>query len=1172
MNFLTRYKNLNTAQKQAVDTIDGPVMVIAGPGTGKTELLSMRVANILQKTDTPAESILCLTFTESGQQAMRQRLVEIIGKDAYKVAIHTFHSFGSDVIGQNREYFYRGALFEAADELKQYEILRGIFETLPPSNPLSSSMNGEYTHLPDAQKVISELKRASALTSDELLAVIAQSEAFLEAAEHILQPVFSAPRITKAIFNSLPQAVHELHAEAQEATPLYEVPPLAGVISDSLANVLAEAEASNGSTKPITTWKNAWLEKNEAGELVFKNRKRLAKLKALAYVYYEYLNQMEKQGLYDYDDMIMQVVHAVEVHPDLRFNLQEKYLYVMVDEFQDTNLAQLRILHALTDNPANEGAPNILVVGDDDQAIYGFQGADVSTILNFRKHYPNYTPIILTDNYRSLAPIIEASRAVIRNGEDRLETRFPELSKKLTAQRQTAPTSTAAPTGPAAQAALATPGPAVSLWEAPSATTERHEIVQSIANRIKNGTPPQSIAVLARRHSDIQSLLPYFTKEGIAVQYEKEESVLETAPVQLLETLARVVVALSEGRHDEVNTALPALLAHPAWNIPPEALWRLSLDAYTARQSWMEIMATTPQFTTIHRWLTLQAQAVPTTALEPLLDQLIGSTDTPRGHAAEAPGATNAPDTPDAADAPEQPGVSPFFSYFFSSEALHNDPECYISYLGALRAIRAKLREYHPNQALTLSDFLEFIDLHRRLGIGIMNQRATGAAHTAAVHLLTAHKAKGLEFDTVYVFNSVDSVWGHSARTPSRSIGYPENLPLAPAGNVADERLRLFYVAMTRARDTLVITYSTTSDAGKKTLAANLLFALTEPSGTPAPAPTPADTPAASPLATLRRIETPSLALEQESAQIDWYTPLIHAHNPQTPHTPAGSHGTGGLYDLLAPQLEAFKLSATALNNFLDVTRGGPQLFLLNNLLHFPKAKAPAASYGTAVHYTLQQAHTHLTATGEHKPLEDSLHDFEQALARERLSAQDHQFYLQKGSTDVPIFLTSGVLPMTPSQKAEVSFRWQDVRLGEARLTGSLDLLDADQSKHTITVTDYKTGRPATSWNRGDDHTKLKLHHYRQQLLFYKLLVEHATIYSGFSVTQGQLAFIEPTKGGESIVLPLDITASEDLTRTERLVRAVWTHIMALDFPDTSSYSADLAGVLAFEETLLGEV
>ena len=138
MAFSTRYKTLNKRQKQAVDTIDGPVMVVAGPGTGKTELLGMRVAMILKQTDTLPENILCLTFTDSGAAAMRERLVSIIGPAGYKVAIHTFHSFGSEIISHNREYFYRGAEFRPADELSTYEIIRTIFDELDYKNPLAS--------------------------------------------------------------------------------------------------------------------------------------------------------------------------------------------------------------------------------------------------------------------------------------------------------------------------------------------------------------------------------------------------------------------------------------------------------------------------------------------------------------------------------------------------------------------------------------------------------------------------------------------------------------------------------------------------------------------------------------------------------------------------------------------------------------------------------------------------------------------------------------------------------------------------------------------------------------------------------------------------------------------------------------------------------------------------
>src|SRR3982750_2512302 len=121
-------------------------MVVAGPGTGKTELLSMRAANILRRTDTLPENILCLTFTESGATAMRQRLAQIIGPQAYKIAIHPFHSFGSEIINRYGEYFYHGAQFRPASDLNAYEVLRLIFDTLDFSDPLSGKMNDEYTH------------------------------------------------------------------------------------------------------------------------------------------------------------------------------------------------------------------------------------------------------------------------------------------------------------------------------------------------------------------------------------------------------------------------------------------------------------------------------------------------------------------------------------------------------------------------------------------------------------------------------------------------------------------------------------------------------------------------------------------------------------------------------------------------------------------------------------------------------------------------------------------------------------------------------------------------------------------------------------------------------------------------------------------------------------------
>ena len=117
---------LNPEQQKAVDAIDGPVLVIAGPGTGKTQLLSMRVAKILESTDTAPQNILCLTFTNKAAQNMRERLFKLIGPTAYKVSVHTFHSFSADIMNKNPDHFWNGASLSVVPDAVQLEIIKYI--------------------------------------------------------------------------------------------------------------------------------------------------------------------------------------------------------------------------------------------------------------------------------------------------------------------------------------------------------------------------------------------------------------------------------------------------------------------------------------------------------------------------------------------------------------------------------------------------------------------------------------------------------------------------------------------------------------------------------------------------------------------------------------------------------------------------------------------------------------------------------------------------------------------------------------------------------------------------------------------------------------------------------------------------------------------------------------
>ncbi|MEN9604993.1 MAG: DNA-dependent ATPase and helicase, partial [Candidatus Parcubacteria bacterium] len=165
--FETAYKRLNPAQKKAVDTIDGPVLVVAGPGSGKTQVLTLRVAKILQETDMRPSNILCLTFTDSASHNMRERLTTFMADDAYRVSIHTFHNLCTSIINNNPEFFYHGATLRAADDVTKYSVVESIIESMPHDARLRSYHPDQgYTYLRDVQAVLSHIKKAGLTPQD----------------------------------------------------------------------------------------------------------------------------------------------------------------------------------------------------------------------------------------------------------------------------------------------------------------------------------------------------------------------------------------------------------------------------------------------------------------------------------------------------------------------------------------------------------------------------------------------------------------------------------------------------------------------------------------------------------------------------------------------------------------------------------------------------------------------------------------------------------------------------------------------------------------------------------------------------------------------------------------------------------------------------------------------
>lgn len=1108
-NFAESYSRLNIAQKKAVDTIEGPVMVVAGPGTGKTQLLSVRVANILRLTDTMPNNILCLTFTESGAAAMRERLVGLMGQEAYKVAIHTFHSFGTELINHHPEFFYDGANFQPADELSGLQLLESIFLELPHSNPLTSRLNEAFTHLYDARQAISYLKKAG-LAPDELLGIIKSNQAFIAFAEPILAKAFDLPRLSAKQLGQFEDVVEQLESftcpDEQSFTK-----SLKDICLGELKHALGQASEQK-STKQLTAWRNRWLERNHQRQYAFKDRTRNHKLEALADVYKKYGKALEEHELFDFDDMIMLVLHALETKPEFRFNLQEQYLYIMVDEFQDTNGAQTRLLKNLLDNPVHEGRPNIMVVGDDDQAIYAFQGAEISNMLQFAEAYREPTIVTLTDNYRSTDEILKAARQVITKADFRLETSIKGINKVLTTHNNHQPG-------------------ARELHGFVDPNNQYNWTIEKIQTLIGGGISANEITILGRNHRQLLEILPYIHQAGLAVNYERRNNVLEAPHVVALITLAQVVDSLARQRFDISESLMPKLLGYDFWGLNPKEIWQLSLEAYQQRRLWLEIMLQKEgKLKNIAEFLVVASHHALTEPLEDMLDLLMGSNEN------QVADSDNLETINATENGPYEYFNSPFRDFYFNAQKFQTNPDEYLTMLSNLKAIRQTLREYKPDEPLFLSDFVDFIELRKKNNLPITDV-ATHSEAENAIQLMTAHKSKGLEFETVFILSSQEKIWGKSARSRGSNISFPHNLPITPASQTEDDCLRLFFVAMTRAKHNLYLCSFDQDETGKASLPAAFLQDF-EPIKHEAQTIVPAKPP-----------------------KLSQTTPPI----------------TSDTKTLLQPTLANYKLSATHLNNFIDVTNGGPQAFLLQNLLRFPQAMSLSAIFGTAIHKVLQRTHAHLTIAGERRPVEDILQDYELQLQNARLNERDFNHLLEKGSDVLQAYLAENYQSFLPDQKAEYSFASQGVTLNGARLTGAIDLLEIDKANKIIRVIDYKTGKPSSDWKGNDDFERIKLHKYRQQLMMYKLLVENSRDFGNkFTVNNGSLKFVEApyrnakqhktTEAHHMLSLEFD---NQDLEHFKNLIKVVWQKIMDLDLPDVSKYSVDYKGVLAFEEDLL---
>lgn len=763
-NFRSEYDNLNQAQKTAVDTIEGPVLVVAGPGTGKTQLLSLRVANILNKTDTHASSILCLTFTNFAAANMRSRLNSLIGPSAHRVVVRTFHSFAAEIMNQYPDYFWNGAKLSTAPDAIQIEIVRDILASLPLDNPLASRFAGNLTAITDVQKQINLAKEAG-LTPAKLSAMIAFNAAYINQVEPLLVDILSPPLSAKRL-DGIVEAVNALpdHNVEETVKPLRS---LSAVIKDSLASAV-HADAGTGKTTNTGAWKKRWIQTVNGKKGMFDERRRNAWWSAVANVYADYRDALHFRGYYDYADMIVEVITQLQQQPDLLASVQERFLYILIDEFQDTNAAQLQLAHLVASHYSNADQPNLMAVGDDDQSIYAFNGAELNNMLNFRHNYPSVETIVLQENYRSTQAVLDSARAVIEQADDRLVNRQADLSKDLKAN-------SAAPDG---------------IIEHLQYPTRDHQLL-AIAERIADSwgrDSTKSIAVLARGHDSLRRISVVLNERNIPIRYEQQNNILDSEVVQLIFLLAQVVQAIKHGNERETNSLLAQLLRYPVWQVDSKTLWKLATDNYQAPH-WMDslLQSDDESLNALGNWLLWLARNS-----EPLPVQVEYFIGIRTG----------------------EHMTSPVRAHYLALP-LTTD---YMEALSAVQLLTNLSHEFAEGESASLEDFIRFMQLNAGLDRAVTDQSWFVSGENA-VQLMTVHKSKGLEFDIVYIVDAVEDNW--QPRSISRKP--PANLPLQPYGEQYDDYVRLMYVAMTRAKSSITVSSYSTNEQGKLLLATPLI-------------------------------------------------------------------------------------------------------------------------------------------------------------------------------------------------------------------------------------------------------------------------------------------------------------------------------------------------------------
>ena len=710
--FNEEYNRLNEQQKKAVDKIFGPVMVIAGPGTGKTQILSVRIGKILLETDYLPSNILCLTYTDAGVLAMRKRLLNMIGPDAYSVHIHSFHSFCNMVIQQNMHLFHKKEL-QPINELEQIQCLMELIDGFENDHPLKRYKTDAYFEAGYLKELFSNMKREGWTT------------------EYLIR------KIDEYIEDIIPDTFYN------------KIKAKKGIVE-----LTAEGK---------------------------KEQEKMIRLKAAVQTFPVYQQILKGKQRYDFDDMINWVINVFETNADVLANYQEQYQFILVDEYQDTSGAQNKLVELLV-SYWQEESPNLFVVGDDDQSIYRFQGANMENMRMLAGKYNDLLRVVLTQNYRSVQPILDSAHSLIQNNTQRLTNEYKDLQKILKASN------------PLYEDLKITPV----IRSINNEFEENILIAEEIRQLIDEGVMPGRIAVIYKEHRTGDELQKFLQLQNVPYYTKKSINLLKEPFIRNILCYLNYVIAEKEIPFSG-EPILFEILHHNFHQIPALKIAAISNEVYTNQRN-----SKKAEPKSIREYLNVLviSNRQKLFSEDEVLDKLIAVHKILERLIIES----------------ENMSLLKWFELLFNeaniiSFIMQQSDKAWLMQLlnGFFDFVQDECKR---NPDLRLKGLMRQIELLEENGIPIPLVQTSG--NERGVNLLTCHGSKGLEYEYVFFIGCHSALW-ESKKKYNQGYKLPPNVFTKETPEEKEEELRrLFFVAATRAEKYLYISFPRFTNDGKE--------------------------------------------------------------------------------------------------------------------------------------------------------------------------------------------------------------------------------------------------------------------------------------------------------------------------------------------------------------------